>query len=342
MGRTGLFIILVLLAFHETHANEADSTRGEFIESYSQYFFIGPLFKKNNLDFDIFSADDVKKSYTFRANHSFSLGFNVNLFDVNLGIVFAMPLETKSDLLYGASEVSDLQLTAISRRWFADVYFQRYDGFYVQSPDVVIPTGQPFPQRADLVTQNLGMSFAYVFNNNKFSLKAPYLFSERQKVSKGSFLLSSVLSSFTMAADSALIPSVRWKEWGPGASVNEVRFTSLGLAPGYSHTFVVKKFFLNMTLALGPAHYWVRYKEMISREQNDIRVDLYSLARIGIGFNGDRFFSGISVTSQSRSLTYERTTFQNSISTVRVVAGFRFLEEGFLKKKAIDLIPVAF
>lgn len=342
MGRSGLIAICFLLASLIGYANERDSTRVDFVESYTRYFFLGPLVKKNNLEFDIISADDAKKSYTFKANHTYSLGFNLNLFDVNLGIVFAVPLDTKSEQLYGSSDVSDLQLTAISRKWFADAYYQKYNGFYVQSPDVVIPTGQPFPQRPDLVTRNLGMSFAYIFNHEKFSLRAPYLFSERQKVSKGSFLLSYVLSSFTMEADSALIPSSRWNEWGAGASVNEVRFTSLGLAPGYSQTFVIKKFFLNMTLALGPAHYWVLYKEADRPAQNDIRIDFYSLGRVGIGYNGERFFSGISVTSQSRSLTYERTTFQNSISTVRLVAGFRFLEQGFLKRKATDLIPTSF
>ncbi len=342
MGRACLITICIVFVGMTCFANEKDSIRGDFVESYSSYFFLGPLLKKNNLEFDILSATDAGKRYTFKANHTFSLGFNVNLFDVNLGIAFAVPLNTKSEMLFGSSDVSDLQLTAISKRWFADVYYQRYNGFYIQSPDVVIPTGQPFPQRPDLVTSNLGMSFAYIFNNNKFSLKAPYLFSERQKVSKGSFLLSYVLSSFTMEADSALIPSAQWIEWGDGASVNEVRFTSLGLAPGYGHTFVTRKFFLNLTLVLGPAHYWVRYKDLSNQSENDIRIDFYSLGRVGIGYNGDRFFSGVSVTSQSRNLTYEQTTFQNSISTVRLVAGFRFKEKGFLKRKATDLIPATF
>lgn len=342
MGRFGWITSVLALASTGCFAQGKDSTRNQFIESYSQYFFVGPLLKKNNLDFDIVSADDPKKSYTFKANHAFSLGFNINLFDVNLGIVFPVPLETKSEQLFGRSDVKDFQLTAISRRWFADAYFQKYSGFYVQSPNVVIPVGQPSPQRPDLVTSNLGMSFAYVFNHEKFSLRAPYLFSERQKVSKGSFLLSYVLSSFTLAADSSLIPISKWLEWGRGASVHEARFTSLGIAPGYSYTLVLNKFFLNMTLVLGPAHYWVRYQDQARAALNDIRIDFYSLGRVGIGYNGDRFFSGLSVTSQSRNVTYERTTFQNSISTLRLVAGFRFKEEGLLKKKATDLIPVTF
>lgn len=342
MDRSCLTVSLILLASTYGIANEQDSTRDQFVESYSHYFFIGPLLKKNNLDFDLVSADDPKKSYNFKANHAFSLGFNINLFDVNLGIVFPVPLETKSEQLFGRSDVKDFQLTAISKRWFADVYFQKYNGFYVQSSDVAIPSGQPFPQRPDLVTNNSGMSFAYVFNHKKFSLRAPYLFSERQKISKGSFLFSYVLSSFTMAADSALIPAAKWMAWGDGARVNDVRFTSLGIAPGYSHTIVLDKFFLNVTLVLGPAHYWVRYQDETGVDRNDIRIDSYSLGRIGIGYNGDRFFGGLSITSQARNVTYESTTFQNSISTVRLVAGFRFLEEGLLKKKATDLIPSTF
>ncbi len=318
---------------------EKDSLRSHYIHSYSNYFFLGPLIKKSNLEFDIVSADDTKKSYTFKANHSVSAGFNINLFDVNLGIAFGIPLDVGSEQVYGKSEVQDLQLTAIGKQWFADVYLQNYDGFYVKYPELVVPTGQSFPLRSDLATRNFGMSFTYIFNHEEFSLRAPYLFSERQKVGRGSFLFSYVLSSFTMQADSALIPSSRWGVWGAGAKVNELRFTSLGFAPGYSYTFVAHKFFLNLTLALGPAHYWVRYKEQLTQARNDIRIDFYSLGRVGIGYDGDRFFGGLSFTTQSRNVTYERTTFQNSIGTVRIVAGYRFKEKGFLKKKAIDFIP---
>ena len=340
MGRPVLIGVLLGLAFGaNAGAPGGDSLRGAYVHSYSNYFFLGPLIKKNDLGFDIVSANDAKKSYTFKANHSVSAGFNVNLFDVNLGIVFGIPLEAGSEQVYGKSEVRDLQLTAIGKQWFADVYWQKYSGFYVQYPELVVPAGQPFPQRPDLATRNFGMSFTYIFNHEEFSLRAPYLFSERQKVGKGSFLFSYVLSSFDLQADSALIPAVRWPEWGDGAAVNELRFTSLGIAPGYSHTFVVKKFFLNLTLAFGPAHYWMRYKEQLSRARNDIRIDFYSLGRVGLGYDGDRFFGGLSFTTQSRNVTYGRTTFQNTIGTIRIVAGFRFKEEGLLKKKAIDFIP---
>lgn len=337
------FLIAILLGGFFKVAGKPlkrDSLRSEYIQSFSDYFFVGPLIKKNDLDFDLVSANDTKKIYTFKANHSVSAGVNVNLFDVNLGIVFDMPLNVESEQIYGKSDVQDLQLSAIGKQWFADVYFQRYKGFYLQNPEPDVLAGQPFLQRPDLTTRNSGMSVTYIFNHEKFSLRAPYLFSERQKDARGSFLISYVLSSFSLKADSAMIPSTSRADWGDGAAVNELRLTSLGFAPGYSHTFVVKNFFLNLTLALGPAHYWVRYNELASQAENDIKIDFYSLGRIGVGYNGERFFSGLSFTTQSRNVTYESTTFQNAIGTVRLVAGFRFKEQGFLKKKVVDFIPV--
>ncbi len=321
-------------------AQHRDSIRTEFIYSYADYFFLGPLIERDNLDFDVIAADDNTKRYAYKSNIAYSLGVNVNLFDVNLRIAFSTPLAAQSRFIYGKSEAKDLQVTAITKKWFADMFYQKYSGFYTESPDQIIPEDQPFPQRADINTKNYGMSFAYIFNHNQFSLRAPYIFSERQKVSKGSFLISYVLSTFSMKADSALVARSQWALWGEGSQARQMRFTSLGFGPGYSHTFVMDKFFLNLTLILGPAHFWIRYEEAADRAHDDIRIDLYSQGRIGIGYNGDRFFGGMSVTTQSRNITYENVTMQYGSGTFRLVIGYRFKEQGFLKRKAVDLLPV--
>lgn len=334
-----LWILFFLTCYDLVSAQHNDSIRNEYIHSYSDYFFLGPLIERDNLDFDVIAADDNRKRYSYKSNVAYSLGVNVNLFDVNLRVSFSTPLAAQSRFIYGKSEVTDLQIIAITKKWFADAFYQKYNGFYVESPDEIIPAGQPFPQRADIDTKNYGMSFAYVFKHDQFSIRAPYIFSEHQKKSKGSFLLSFVLSTFSMKADSALVPSSQWAQWGEGSQAKEMRFTSLGLGPGYSHTFVLNKLFLNLTLVLGPAHYWVRYENVADRTHDDIRIDLYSLGRIGIGYNGDRFFGGMSVTTQSRNITYENVTMQYGTGTFRLVLGYRFKEQGFLKRKAVDLIP---
>jgi hypothetical protein len=136
------------------------------------------------------------------------------------------------------------------------------------------------------------------------------------------------------------VPASAWGEWGQGSSFEEVRFTSLGLAPGYSYNFVFGKFFLNMTLAIGPAHYWMRYQLSEVDVENDIRINVYSLGRVGFGYNGDRIFAGLTLISQARDLRFEDIRFNNSMSTAKFIVGFRFLEKGVLKERAIDHAPI--
>jgi len=316
-----------------------DSIRDTYIEKFSDYFFIWPVVKKRELSFQAVSVLDKKKEISFKPNNSYSVGLGINIFEVNLEASFSVPVDIKSQERYGVSDVRDFQAVALGKKWLAEVYTQKYKGFYFTTPDLVVPPDQAYPQRGDLASRNFGFSFAYIFNNQKFSLRSAYTFAERQKTSQGSFLLSYVVSSFNFSSDSALISENTRQTYGVGASTEDARFTSLGLAPGYSYNLVVNKFFLNATLVLGPAHYWVRYNQEDGQVRNDISINFYSAARVGLGYNGDRFFAGINIVTQGRNVRIEQIEFKNAISSLRFVAGFRFSEKGLLKKRAVDYLP---
>lgn len=331
-----LFVSLLILP---TDVVSQDSIRHTHIKHFSDHFFVWPVIKKRELSFQVVSVLDKKKEFNFKPNNSYSVGFGINIFEITLEASFSVPVDLKSQERFGKSDVRDFQAVALGKRWLADVYTQKYDGFYFSNSDQIIPSDQPFPQRADLATRNFGFSFAYIFSHQKFSLRSAYTFAERQKASRGSFLLSYVVSSFNFSSDSALVSKDVRQIYGAGSSTEDARFTSLGLAPGYSYNFVVDKFFLNTTLVLGPAHYWVRYNSQEGLVKNDISINLYSAVRLGFGYNGDRFFAGINLTAQGRNVRIEQIDIKNTISTVRLVAGFRFPEKGFLKKRAVDYLP---
>lgn len=330
-----LFSLLIL----PTGVYGQDSIRNTHIKHFSDHFFVWPVIKKRELSFQVASVLDKKKEFSFKPNNSYSFGLGINIFEINLEASFSIPVDIKSQERFGISEVRDFQAVALGKKWLADVYTQKYQGFYFSNSDQVVPPNQPFPQRADLATRNFGFSFAYIFNNQKFSLRSAYTFAERQKASRGSFLLSYVVSSFNFSSDSALVSKDKREVYGAGSSTEDARFTSLGLAPGYSYNFVVDKFFLNTTIVLGPAHYWVRYNSQEGIVRNDISINFYSAVRLGLGYNGDRFFAGINIAAQGRNVRIEQIDIKNTISTVRLVAGFRFPEKGFLKKRAVDYLP---
>lgn len=331
--------LLVSLLILPTGVYGQDSIRNTYIKHFSDHFFVWPVIKKRELSFQVVSVLDKKKEFSFKPNNSYSLGLGINIFEINVEASFSVPVDIKSQERFGISEVRDFQAVALGKKWLADVYTQKYQGFYFSNSDQVVPPNQPFPQRADLATRNFGFSFAYIFNNQKFSLRSAYTFAERQKASRGSFLLSYVVSSFNFSSDSALVSKDKRQVYGAGSSTEDARFTSLGLAPGYSYNFVIDKFFLNTTFVLGPAHYWVRYNSQEGIVRNDISINFYSAVRLGLGYNGDRFFAGINIAAQGRNVRIEQIDIKNTISTVRLVAGFRFPEKGLLKKRAIDYLP---
>jgi Domain of unknown function (DUF4421) len=315
-------------------AQEKDSVARPYIKTFNDYFYIGPVIKQRDLRFTMNSKSDEIGRLSFKPNNSYSIGVSMNVFDLGLEASLSIPLDIKSINRYGESTVRDFQLSAISKSFLADVYWQKYSGFYYSHGSLKLSSNESFPQRSDIDTHNFGASFAYVFNHSKFSMRSAYTFLDQQLRSKGSPLLGFIVSSFNINGDSSLI-SRGLRPNNPAANVYAVSFSSLGLAPGYSYNLVVKNFFLNGTLIFGPAHYWIKYHLEEGETHDDIEINTYSSIRIGFGYNGNRLFSGISFSSQSRNVTFQQIEFTNSINTFRFVFGYRFRESGILRKSAI-------
>ncbi len=318
---------------------QEDSVKNKYVTNFPNHFFLGPVLKQRNLSFDVASIRNPDKKLTFKPNSSFSLGLSLNIFEIGVEASMSIPINVKNQERFGFSTVRDLQINTISKRWLLDAYHQKYSGFYSSNSNIALPNNQPYPHRDDLQTRNFGLSFSYIFNADKFSLKSAYAFTEQQLSSRGSLLFSYIISSFNLSADSALIPKEERSTFGKGSSAYDMRFTSLGIGPGYSYNLVYKKFFLNLTLSIGPAHYWIRYAEEGGAVRNDIRISTFQSARTGIGYNGDHFYGGISVSSQSRDVKFEELKFSNTISTFRFVLGYRFKETGILQKRVLDYNP---
>jgi hypothetical protein len=330
---------ILVLCYSASAQSQPDSIRSKHIKEFSDYFFIGAVLKQRNLNFRITSRLKPSETYFFKPNTSYSTGVTLNIFDVGLEVSWSIPINVKNQERYGSSSVLDLQTSAQGNQWTADAYLQKYAGFYVHTPGIQIKPGQSYEHRSDLKADNFGVSFTYIFNHRKFSLRSAYSFTEQQRSNAGSFLFSYVLSSFNLSADSALVPSTQWKNVGEGSATKNIKFTSLGIAPGYSYNFVHKNYFLNATVAVGPAHYWIQYQYLNEVTHYDIRINLYSALRFGIGYNGERLFYGVSYSTQGRNVRFEQIDFKNSIETFRLVVGYRFVERGILKKTPMDAVP---
>lgn len=335
MTKVALIFLAVLSSINAFPHGDEDTLRNDYIQQYPNHFFLWPVLKQRKLRFDVKNIK-TKDEIQFEPNNAYSLGFGAYVFDISFEVTFAIPVNEKSKEIYGDSKARDLQVNTLSKKWGADLYFQKYQGFYYDN-GIFRPGDAPYPQRADITTRNFGLTGLYVFNDRKYSLRSAFNFSERQLLSGGSWLISGTLNSFKLEADSAVVEASLRDDLGPGSAFEKLRYTTLSIAPGYAYNFIHKNFFASGALMLGPAHNWTYYKEEDKEERNDIRFNLYAGLRLGIGYSNDRFFAGVNFVTQSRAVRFEDIQVRNSTSTFRMLIGYRFREFGVLKKNVWDL-----
>ena len=316
-----------------------DSLRHYYIKRFPEYFFVYPVFRQGSLNFEL-AKSDRSAALKYKPNNTYSVGVGFYLFEVGLEFGFAIPLKEKSLERYGESKSRDIQANLLAKRWGVDIFFQKYRGFYLVDDDNLPEQDAPYPQRPDISTKNFGLTGHYVFNNQKFSFRSAYNFSERQLYSKGSFLLVAGINTFRVSADSSVVNHTRQIDFGGDVDFTRLRYTTFAIAPGYTYNMTYKNFFLNTTLCIGPSHHWINYDlENNGQVHNGLDVNSFIAARVAIGYNGYRMFGGISFISQGSSVKFEDVRFSNNNGVFKVVMGYRFKEFGVLKRRALDMIP---
>jgi len=335
-----IFLLFILLIFLISHAGAQrnDSIRDKYVERFPDYFFVWPVLKQRSTSFEIQQNKNRGNQLAYKPNNSYGLGFGMYLFEVGAEITFSIPVGEQKNEFFGKTKATDIQANLLGKHWGADVFYQRYTGFYVADANKSVAPNLPYPQRPDMSTDNIGVNGIYIFNKNKFSLRSAYNFAERQRKSAGSFLMTGTINSFQMKADSALYGKSYESLYGKNTAVSEFETFTIGISPGYTHTLVAKNLFINGSLSLGPAFRNTDYVV------NDIRyssagVDAFVDFRGAVGYNGERFFSGLSFVAQSRTVRIDETRFISVSSTVKFLVGYRFREFGILKTRAVDLVP---
>jgi len=335
-------VILILIYSSLSHLfakNPGDSLRERYIKRFPDYFFIWPVIKQRSTTIDIQNLPSQNRKLSYKPNGNYGLGWGMYIFEIGFEVTFSIQPKESTQFLYGHSRVSDLQANILGKNWGVDLFTQNYNGFYQSDNTSSVAANTPYPQRPDISTWNTGANGIYSFNKNKYSIRAAYNFSERQIRSGGSFSLSGTINTFSLRADSAIYGVHYENVFGSKADFNKLDYTTISIAPGYAHTFVFgKRFFINGSLSIGPANHWVYYQSATAAK-HETTLNSFADLRVAIGYNSDRFFSGVSYVAQSRNIKFEQIQFTNTNSTFKMVIGYRFKEFGLLKKRAGDFLP---
>ncbi len=253
-----------------------------YIEKFPDAITVRFEFNDHINSFNINDKDnDLQYSVipNLEARTAFSVQFRA--IDVEIGYTPKFLRFTKVKDVFGKTKTFDLVFKTLIGQWLQGVQFSKTKGYYVE--DINIDLGGEVLTFPDLKITYIGGSTGYIFNKN-FSYRATTTQTEWQKKSAGSF-----------------VPSVQYF-YTRFSDVGSDNTTSLDfiVTPAYFYNFVFKENFLFALGATGGIGINISKTEFKEENFNESITSLSTSVDFsgGIGYNSNKFYSGISANLQ--------------------------------------------
>lgn len=246
-----------------------------------------------------------------------------------LGLSYYSPFPEIHSEKYGKTSAIDLRINLYMNVLFLEAYIQDIKGFYIAN--ITGPSGEIYTN-PDLETWALGAAAYWVINYKRFSVRAAFIQTERQKKSAGSFILRPNFQFSYLDTKGGLLPPDFMNDMSldPNENIDHGNIFSLGIAPGYSYTLVfLKDFYLNGGLFAGIS--WANIDAYTpGGKVNKNNFNFQFSPRVAFGYNSSKWFIGASgVGGFLRASFFDYNNFFIDAPMLRFWVGTRF---GFHKK----------
>jgi hypothetical protein len=263
-----------------------------YISNYSNRVLL-KLIAQNKYNFIRIRDKNENKGIGYRPELGLNLGLGITYswFSFDMTFNFGIQENNIPDFNF-----FDVQGTIFTTKFLFETTLQYYFGYQVSftqgfNESILGDAGI----RSDIRTINLALQALYALNYDKYSLKAPFVFSEAQKKSAGSPVFGATFTLNDLASDSSMVPGPVQDIFDERLHLVDLTSISLALSAGYMYTFVYKKhWFLTLGLIPGLGFSFGDYTTEF-RERKPLYVS-YTIKLISsIGYNGPRWVAGLQV-----------------------------------------------
>lgn len=231
--------------------------------------------------------------------------------------------------LKGKTKSFQLSTAFIFKHWFTDLSYSKVKGYYLQNSNdfTTLSENEPFIQFPDLNNYGFAITTGYS-SNSKFSFKSLTTQTERQLRSAGSFTPVINLRYYVIDDKSS------------GMSTQKTNNIESSIGPGYAYTFVSReKFYLSVGLLSSIGY--LNTKLTTRLPKGDITTNQDNIifrwdGKVGLGYNGNRFYTGIYSTISGTEYRQENTsamTFETRVF-YHLFLGIRVSAPDFLERKS--------
>lgn len=191
--------------------------------------------------------DPGQKYIHFLSNNTFNLGIGATYRGFTLNLGYGVPGINGDNSERGKTNKLDLQMHLHNRSSMIDVSGQFYRGFYNYKENDFL---KQYAYDENLKFTLLGISYNYIFNNKKYTLRPGFHHDERQLRSAGSFLIGLQALYGVLENKSNIILPVEIMY--TSNNMYRYRFMNAGPTMGYGYNWVLFKYlFLSVTANVG-------------------------------------------------------------------------------------------
>jgi len=285
-----------------------------------------------NASIQINPVDENISRIVYRPNANIRIGLAGFWKWFGLGLSFDNPFYKTDQDAYGKSSTIDVRVNAFGRFVAGELFVQQYKGFYISSPEKPNGTHYLIP---GMRTFSAGLSGYWIYNADRFSIRAAFIQNERQKKSAGSFMVRPSFLLYKINSDNGIIPSELISKYQIAISnqITKGEFYSVGLSPGYAYTLVfLKNFYITAALFPGVAAQFYSYSHE-SGQSSGSEFNFQLSGRFAAGYNSEKWFLGGSVQTGFNEVPdkLSNAAFTYDVAQFRLWGGLRF--DVFRKKK---------
>ncbi len=271
----------------------------------------------------------------YRPNVDFRLGIGANYKWLGIGLSVENLFPWRNAGLYGKTSSLDLRVNAFGRSVAGELFYQNYRGFYISYPQ---RSDHSYYLMPDMASVSFGAAGYWIYNAQKFSLRAAFIQNERQKKSAGSFLVRPSVLYFRLSSDHGIIPEELARQYNIPVSNQFTGGTvvALGLAPGYSYTIIFLKYvYISGTVLPGVAAQFYTF-EADAGDYHDFEFVLKAGVRVAMGYNSGKWFIGGALQTSLQSVPdrLSQALFDYDLFQLRIWGGLRF---DLFRKKSVSL-----
>lgn len=327
---------VLLIYFTTLLAAQAQQLDSNYVKQYRHNIIINPWIgiPAYNLTVNA-NADTSNKYQDYVSNTRVMAGVDLSYRNISLSIGMRTPFYTNDEHQYGKSKTGSVSMRYSYRKWAFEGKYGSYAGF--ADATKIDSINQVLPFRKDLNADIITLGAIYTFKAYKFSYGAAFNYSYRQIKSAWSPLLIAHVYGARFNAHGSVLDTSFTHPFRKTNAFNRSRTIAFGLAPGISGTAVfLKKCFITGILAIGADVQANKLKKNRSRVYESTTVNPFVDFRFAMGYNSNRFFSALTVKSESLVFDMYKFAIDHSYSLFTIEVGYRFNTPKWISKTYDD------